>query len=106
MLKEIQESDPNYDPIPNCKDWAQRVRVVLNNFVDVYDTMNEKLGYGKKHKLTIVHDKEQLEEAIQNKDLVQWEDNKGKRKREDDPSDSMVAKAGEPDVAVYVRRKK
>lgn len=27
MLKEIHESDPSYDPIPNCKDWAQRVRV-------------------------------------------------------------------------------
>ena len=58
MLSQILQIDPSYDPLPNCKDWAQRVRIVLNNFVDVYDTMNEKLGYGKKCKLTIVHDKE------------------------------------------------
>lgn len=106
MLKEIHESDPNYDPIPNWKDWAQRVRVILNSFLDVYDTMIEKLGHGKKQNLTIVQDTVQLEEMVQNKDLVQNRESTNKRKREKTPIGTLVVVVEGSDVAVYIRRKK
>ena len=56
-LQEIHEIDPTYDPFPNRKDWGKRIRIALTKFAEVYETFKEKLGYGKKVKLTIVQDK-------------------------------------------------
>ena len=53
-MQEIKESDPSYNPFPNCQDSARIVRIVLRKFPEVYDILNEKLGYGKKVKITIV----------------------------------------------------
>ena len=58
MVQEIKEKDPAYNPFPNCQDIAKIVRTVLGHFLAIYDMLNEKLGYGKKFKLTIIQEKE------------------------------------------------
>ena len=54
MVQEIKEKDPTYNPFPNFQDMAKIVKVVLGLFPAIYDMLNEKLGYGKKVKLTII----------------------------------------------------
>ena len=65
MVQEIKENDPTYNPFPNCQDIAKIVRIVLGQFPIIYDMLNEKLGYGKKVKLTIIQIKEYLDKLIQ-----------------------------------------
>ena len=43
---------------------------MLNQFAEIYDTLNEKLGYSKKVKITIVQDKENLDKMVQTKQIV------------------------------------
>ena len=49
---------------------AKTVKTVLGQFPMIYDMLNEKLGYGKKAKLTIIQEKEVLEKLIQTKKIV------------------------------------
>ena len=70
MVQEIKEIDPSYNPFPNCLDMAKIVKIVLGQFPMVYDMLNEKLGYGKKVKLTIIQEKEDLEKLIQTDKIV------------------------------------
>ena len=80
MLWEIHETNPTYDPFPNYKDSAKIVRAVLNQFVEIYDTLNEKCVYGKKVKLTIIQDKEDLDKLVQIEKIVQKEESGNKRR--------------------------
>ena len=64
MVHEIKESDPSYNPFPNYHDSARIIRIALRKFPEIYDMLNEKLGYGKKVKLTIVQEKEDLDKLI------------------------------------------
>lgn len=54
MLSEIHEQDPNYDPLSNFKSLEHRLRLIFNNFIEIYGTMNEKLGKRKKTKIIVV----------------------------------------------------
>ena len=63
-MQDIKESNPSYNPFTNCHDLARIVRIVLRKFPKIYDILNEKLGYGKKVKLTIVQEKEDLDKLI------------------------------------------
>ena len=46
------------------------VRTVLGQFPAIYDMLNEKFGYGKKVKLTIIQEKEDLDKLIQTNKIV------------------------------------
>ena len=70
MVQEIKESDPSYNPFLNCQDSTKIVKIVLSKFPEIYDMLNEKLGYGQKFKLTIVQEKEDLENLIQTEKIV------------------------------------
>ena len=73
MVQEIEESDPSYNPFPNCHESARIVRIVLRKFPEIYDMLNEKMGYGKKIKLSIVQEKEDLDKLIQFEKIVQMQ---------------------------------
>ena len=64
MVLEITKYDPSYNPFPKCNDLGRIVRIVLRIFAKIYDMLNEKMGYGKKVKLTIVQEKEDLDKLI------------------------------------------
>ena len=83
MVQEIKEFDPSYKPFPNCRDMVRIVRISLSKFLEIYDMLNEKLGYGKKVKLTIVQEKEDLDKLIQSEKIGQKEDKGKKRGREE-----------------------
>ena len=83
MVQEIKEKDPAYNPFPNCQDMAKIVKAVLGQFPAIYDMLNEKLVYGKKVKLTLIQDKEDLDKLIQSNKIVQKEERGKKREREE-----------------------
>lgn len=70
LLNEMHKVDPNYDPLPNAKTWAQRLRIILGNFSGVYDIMNEKLGRVKSSKVTFVEDVEGLDLLLKSPNLI------------------------------------
>ena len=58
-------------------------KIVLGQFPTIYDMLNEKIGYGKKFKLTIIQEKEDLDKLIQTNKIFQKEERGKKREREE-----------------------
>ena len=94
MVQETKETKFSYNLFPNCKDMAKIARTILGQFPMIYDMSNEKLGYGKKVKLTNIQEKEGLEKLIQTQKIVQKEERGKKRGREEStvPSTSRQSK--------------
>ena len=70
MVQEIKEIDPTYNPFPKYQDMAKIVGKILGQFPTIYDMLNEKIGYSKKVKLTIIQEKEDLDKLIQINKIV------------------------------------